>query len=155
MSEIVQPSESAESSYAVVGTSSYVYFSAVKGRCHTGVHYYASILSGGQSIGLSGGYARYCFAQGEPLVAAAANSIQNCQNGKSKCRDFDGGDFHIRSDSPAFGMVTFDPSAYYTSLTLDIEGNLPPLDTLEGWAAGPRQKASWIFVPRGMSLSFK
>jgi len=23
------------------------------------------------------------------------------------------------------------------------------------WAAGPRQKASWEFVPRGMSLSFK
>ena len=155
MSEIVQSSASAESSYAVVGTSSYVYFSAVKGRCHTGVRYYASILGGGQSIGLSGGYAKYCFAQGDPLVAAAANSIQNCQNGKSKCRDFDGGDFHIRSDSPAFGMVTFDPSAYYTSLTLDIEGNPPPLDTLDGWAAGPRQKASWEFVPRGMSLSFK
>ena len=155
MCEIVQSGESAASSYAVVSTSTYVYFSAVKGRCHAGVRYYASILGGGQSIGTSGGYAKYCFAQGEPFVAAVSGSIQNCQNGKSKCRDFDGGDFHIRSDSPAFGMVTFDPSAYYTSLTLDIEGNLPPLDTLDGWAAGPRQKASWEFVPRGMSLSFK
>ena len=47
------------------------------------------------------------------------------------------------------------PDTYYAAFTLDIEGNLPPLDTLEGWAAGPRQKASWEFVPHGMSFSFR
>ena len=157
MCEIVQSSESSASSYAVVSTSTYVYFSAIKGRCHDGSRFYASILGGGQTIGKSGGYAKYCFAQGDALKAysGSATAIQNCDHGKSRCRDFDGGDFHVRSDSPVFGMVTFDPVAYYAGFTLDIDGNLPPLDTLEGWAAGPRQTASWLYEPVGTRFIFR
>ena len=152
MCEIVQSSESVASSYAVAGASSYVYFSAVKGRCYTGSHYYASILDGGQSIGTGSGYAKYCFAHGDPLTAASGTAVQNCQNGKSRCLNFPGGDFRLRSDSPAIGMVTFDPVVYYAALTLDLDGNLPPLDTLAGWTAGPRQQASVEWHPRGATV---
>ena len=152
MSEIVQSSESVASSYAVVGTSSYVRFSAVKGRCNTGSHFYASILGGGQSIGTSGGYAKYCFAHGDALIDATGTAVQNCQNGKSRCLNFPGGDFRLRSDSPAIGLLTFDPDTYYAALTLDLDGNLPPLDTLEGWTVGPRQQASVEWHARGATF---
>ena len=152
MSEIVQSSESVASSYAVVGVSCYVYFSAIKGRCYTGSHYYASILSGGQSIGTSGGYAKYCFAHGDALTGTTGSAVQNCQNGKSRCLSYANNDFRLRSDSPAIGMVTFNPDAYYAALTLDLDGNLPPLDTLEGWTAGPRQKASVEWHARGATV---
>jgi hypothetical protein len=89
------------------------------------------------------------------LVGTTGSAIRNCKNGKSRCRNFDGGNFRIRSDSPVLGMVTFDPVTYSSGLTVDIEGNLPPLDTFEGWAAGPRQKPSWEYVRHGMVLSFK
>ena len=49
-------------------------------------------------------------------------------------------------------MVTFDPVVYYAVLTLDLDGNLPPLDTLEGWTAGPRQQASVEWHPRGATV---
>ena len=152
MSEIVQSSESVASSCAVVGSPTYVHFSAVKGRLHANAHFYASILGGGQTIGTSGGYAKYCFAHGDPLTGTTGSAIQNCLNGKSRCLNFSDGDFRLRSDSPAIGMVTFDPSAYYTALTLDLDGNLPPLDTLVGWTAGPRQQASVEWHPRGATM---
>ena len=152
MCEIVQSSESVASSCAVVGSPTYVHFSAVKGRCHASAHFYASILGGGQSIGTGSGYAKYCFAHGDPLTGSTGTAVQNCLNGKSRCLDFLKGDFRLRSDSPAIGMVTFDPSAYYTALTLDLDGNLPPLDTLVGWTAGPRQQASVEWIPMGLML---
>ena len=156
MCEIVQSQDSAAGSYAVSGNS-YVHFSAVKGACQAVAHFYASMLDGGQVIGQSGGYARYCFAHGDPLVAytGSASAIQGCQNGRSRCRSFDGGDFHLRSDSPAIGMVTFSPDDYYAAFTFDMDGNLPPLDTVEGWTAGPRQNPTWLYKPHGIVVSFQ
>jgi hypothetical protein len=155
MCEIVQSPDSVSKSYVIYGDKTYVYFSAIKGVCPSRSYLYASILDGGQKIGANGGYARYCFAHGDPLVGTTGSAIRNCKNGKSRCRNFDGGNFRIRSDSPVLGMVTFDPVAYSSGLTVDIEGNLPPLDTFEGWAAGPRQKPSWEYVRHGMVLSFR
>ena len=153
MSEVVQSPESAAGSYAMHGNS-YTYFSVVKGALHQQAHLYASILGGGQTIGKSDGYARYCFAHGDPLVAYnnSATAVQNCQNGKSRCLSYANNDFRLRSDSPAIGLVTFDPDTYYVALTLDLDGNLPPLDTLEGWTAGPRQRASVEWHARGATF---
>ena len=152
MCEIVQSNDSHDDSYAVFSdsnTGSFLYFCGVRGRCHAKTRCYASIVQGGQTFGSSGvGAARYCFAQGEPLAGTAVG----CLSGSARCLNFSTGDFRLRSDSPAIGMVTISPVAWHDAFTFDMDGNMLPANAVDGWTAGPRQLASVEYVPQGLML---
>ena len=152
MCEIVQSNESHADSYAVFSDNnngSYLYFCGVKGLCHAKTRCYASIVQGGQTFGSGAvGAVRYSFAHGN----AFSGTVAECLSGKSRCLDFAHGDFRLRSDSPAIGMVTVSPVAWHDALTFDMDGNMLPMDSIDGWTAGPRQLASAEYVPRGLML---
>ena len=127
-------------------------FSTINGLCNgASCTFYASILTGGQEVRLAEG-ARYCLAHGNPFNVLGSGSLVGCTNGLSRCVSFARGDFRLKSNSLALGLVTHDPVRYAKFAALDVDGNPLMLDSLAGNAAGAHHDWSVKYVPQGVLL---
>ena len=138
-----------------IGTFTDSAFSSILGTCDATSNsknlYLACLLSGGVTCASPAG-ARYCFFHGDMWTTSGSGKVVDCQNGKSKCVSFAKGDFRLRDDSPALGMVAFDPVDYLEYATLDMDGNPLKLDSLAGNTAGAHQMWSVHYEPHGLIM---
>ena len=149
--EIIHSSLSAAGS-STMGAWADVGFSTINGLCNgASCTFYASILTGGQEVRLAEG-ARHCLAHGNPFNVLGSGSLVGCTNGLSRCVSFARGDFQLKSNSPALGLVTHDPVKYAKFAALDVDGTPLRLDSLAGNAAGAHHDWSVEYVPQGVLL---
>lgn len=151
--EVVHSPSSADGTSAI-GACVDVYFSSVKGGCFMGTAnggnpYYASILQGGQTYSSTRG-ALQCFFHGDMWTASGSGKVEDCEAGRSKCVNFTDGDFRLKGNSPALGMVTLDPVKCFQYVSLDMDGNPLKFSSLAGNTAGAHQ--NWSVEPGGLIL---